>query len=88
MKSTFLNALAQDGGINEQAMSVESLGRIFGPLQRQVKESVQKQEALVADVQASSLWMYTLVKLIKILLNSETKTVLVPVLNLDLCKEC
>jgi programmed cell death 6-interacting protein len=55
MKSTFLSALAQDGAINEQAISVESLGRVFGPLQRQVKESLQKQEALVADIQASSL---------------------------------
>lgn len=52
MKSTFLNALAQDGAINEQAISVESLGRVFGPLQRQVKESLQKQEALVVDIQA------------------------------------
>ncbi|KDR23230.1 programmed cell death 6-interacting protein [Zootermopsis nevadensis] len=54
MKSTFLNALAQDGAINEQAMSVESLGRVFGPLQRQVKESLQKQEALVADIQVKN----------------------------------
>lgn len=52
MKTTFLNALAQDGAINEQAMSVENLGRVFGPLQRQVKESLQKQEALVAEIQA------------------------------------
>ncbi|PNF20765.1 Programmed cell death 6-interacting protein [Cryptotermes secundus] len=54
MKSTFLNALAQDGAINEQAISVESLGRVFGPLQRQVKESLQKQEALVVDIQAQN----------------------------------
>lgn len=54
MKSTFLNALAQDGAINEQALSVESLGRVFGPLQRQVKESLQRQEALVADIQVQN----------------------------------
>lgn len=53
MKSKFLNALAQDGAISEHAMSVESLGVIYGPLQRQVKESLQKQEALVADIQVS-----------------------------------
>lgn len=53
MKSKFLNALAQDGAISEHAMSVESLGMIYGPLQRQVKESLQKQEALVADIQVS-----------------------------------
>ncbi|GFG30115.1 hypothetical protein Cfor_09518 [Coptotermes formosanus] len=51
MKSKFLNALAQDGAISEHAMSVESLGVVYGPLQRQVKESLQKQEALVADIQ-------------------------------------
>jgi hypothetical protein len=53
MKSKFLNALAQDGAISEHAMSVESLGMVYGPLQRQVKESLQKQEALVADIQVS-----------------------------------
>jgi len=53
MKSKFLNALAQDGAISEHAMSVESLGTVYGPLQRQVKESLQKQEALVADIQVS-----------------------------------
>ncbi|KAJ9593455.1 hypothetical protein L9F63_014984 [Diploptera punctata] len=51
MKPMFLNALAQDGAVNEQAMSIESLGRVFGPLQSQVKESLQKQEALVANIQ-------------------------------------
>ena len=53
MKSKFLNALAQDGAISEHAMSVESLGMVYGPLQRQVKESLQKQEALVADIEVS-----------------------------------
>lgn len=53
MKLKFLNALAQDGAISEHAMSVESLGMVYGPLQRQVKESLQKQEALVADIQVS-----------------------------------
>ena len=36
MKDVFLNALAQDGTINEIAISTESLGRLFGPLQKQV----------------------------------------------------
>ncbi|KAJ1520851.1 hypothetical protein ONE63_003939 [Megalurothrips usitatus] len=51
MKSTFLSALAQDGAINETAISMESLGRAFGPLQQQVKDSLQRQERLVAEVQ-------------------------------------
>lgn len=54
MKSTFLSALAQDGAVNEQVMSIESLGRVFGPLQSQVKDSLQKQEALVADIQVQN----------------------------------
>lgn len=36
MKDVFLNALSQDGTINEIAISTESLGRLFGPLQKQV----------------------------------------------------
>ncbi|KAK3859625.1 hypothetical protein Pcinc_034275 [Petrolisthes cinctipes] len=51
MKEVFLNALGQDGSINEAAMSTESLGRVFGPLQKQVKESLDRQESLVKNVQ-------------------------------------
>lgn len=36
MKDVFISALAQDGTINEVAISTESLGRLFGPLQKQV----------------------------------------------------
>lgn len=51
MKDQFLMALAKDGTINEPAMSVESLGQTFGPLQRQVKESIEKQESLMQRIQ-------------------------------------
>lgn len=51
MKEQFLSSLANDGGINEPAMSMESLGTIFGPLQKQVKESITKQEELIAKIQ-------------------------------------
>ncbi|XP_045605030.2 programmed cell death 6-interacting protein isoform X2 [Procambarus clarkii] len=51
MKDVFLNALSQDGTINEPAISTESLGRVFGPLQKQVKESVERQEGLVKNIQ-------------------------------------
>ncbi|KAK7067282.1 Rhophilin, Rho GTPase binding protein [Halocaridina rubra] len=53
MKEVFLNALATDGSINEAAISTESLGRVFGPLQKQVKESVDRQEGLVCSIQES-----------------------------------
>ena len=36
MKSEFLRALAQDGAINEPVLSVESIGKVYGDLQRQV----------------------------------------------------
>lgn len=51
MRDVFLSALAQDGTINEVAISTESLGRLFGPLQKQVKESLERQEGLVKNIQ-------------------------------------
>lgn len=50
MKSTFLSALTKDGAISEPALSVEALGQNYGPLQKQVKESIQKQEELVPKI--------------------------------------
>ncbi|GJQ69171.1 putative programmed cell death 6-interacting protein [Trypoxylus dichotomus] len=54
MKSKFLSALANDGSINEPALSVESLGQVFGPLQKQVKESIEKQEGLLERIQITN----------------------------------
>ncbi|XP_044731295.1 programmed cell death 6-interacting protein isoform X2 [Chrysoperla carnea] len=54
MKTKFLHALAQDGGVNETALSVESLGQLYGPLQKQVKASLAKQETLVSEIQAAN----------------------------------
>ena len=51
MKGTFMNALASDGSINEPVLSVENLGQTFGPLQKQVKESIEKQEGLIHSLQ-------------------------------------
>ena len=36
MKSVFLNMLNKDGVISEEPVSIESLNRAFGPLQKQV----------------------------------------------------
>jgi hypothetical protein len=36
MKPIFFDALNRDGSISEQTISTESLGRAFGPLQKQV----------------------------------------------------
>ncbi|XP_044258227.1 programmed cell death 6-interacting protein [Tribolium madens] len=51
MKTKFLSALAKDGAISEPALSVENLGQIYGPLQKQVRESIEKQEGLIAKIQ-------------------------------------
>lgn len=51
MKNKFLSALAADGAINEGALSAESLGEVYGPLQKQIRESKARQEKLLTDVQ-------------------------------------
>lgn len=53
MKSTFLAALKEDKMPNMEALSIESVGKSMSPLQKQVKESVERQERLMADVQRS-----------------------------------
>lgn len=51
MKTTFLNALAKDGLIDEPNISVESIGKCYGPLQKEVRESLARQEQLITDIQ-------------------------------------
>lgn len=51
MKSTFLQALAHDGAINEAELSKDSLSQTYSALQKQVKESIDKQESLLANIQ-------------------------------------
>lgn len=51
MRPLFLQALSQDGAINEQVISAEHLGRSFADLRRQVAESLQRQEELIAKIQ-------------------------------------
>jgi len=51
MKHQFLSALAQDGAINEPALSVEKLGQLYGPLQKRVRESIDFQGTLLQQVQ-------------------------------------
>ncbi|XP_044599221.1 programmed cell death 6-interacting protein [Cotesia glomerata] len=53
MKSTFLAALAKDGAIDEPNLSVEQIGKIYGPLTTQVRDSSARQEKLIAEIQSS-----------------------------------
>ncbi|CAG2104677.1 unnamed protein product [Medioppia subpectinata] len=54
MKNKFLSALVKDGAINEFALSTEALGEVYGPLQKQIRESKERQERLLEDIQRSN----------------------------------
>ena len=54
MKSTFLSALAHDGAINEAELSNENLSKTYGELQKQVRESIEKQESLQHNIQVQN----------------------------------
>nr|XP_056713432.1 programmed cell death 6-interacting protein isoform X1 [Euleptes europaea] len=53
MTSKFLTALAQDGAVNEEAISVTELDRVYGSLTHKVQESLKKQEELLNSIQNS-----------------------------------
>ncbi|XP_067888357.1 programmed cell death 6-interacting protein isoform X1 [Heterodontus francisci] len=53
MSSKFLTALAQDGAINEEAISVTELEQIYGRYTREADQSLKRQEELLANVQAA-----------------------------------
>lgn len=52
MKDQFLHALAQDGAI-DQTMAVSQVGKTLMPLQKQVVDSITRQQSLVGDIQAA-----------------------------------
>lgn len=51
LKEQFLNALQQDGAINEASISVGAIGKALAPYREQVNESLAKQEDLVKKIQ-------------------------------------
>ncbi|XP_060103578.1 programmed cell death 6-interacting protein isoform X2 [Heteronotia binoei] len=53
MTSKFLTALAQDGAVNEEAISVTELDNLYGSLTHRVQESLKKQEELLNSIQNS-----------------------------------
>jgi len=53
MKDEFLIALQKDGAIDEPALSLARIGQVLNPLQQQVRESVERQQTLVADIQSA-----------------------------------
>lgn len=52
MKDQFLQALAQDGAI-DPSLAVGHVGKSLNPLQKQVFESVNRQQTLIQDIQAA-----------------------------------
>ncbi|KAM8811576.1 programmed cell death 6-interacting protein isoform 1-T1 [Eudromia elegans] len=53
MTSKFLAALAQDGAINEEAISVTELDRIYGSYTQKVQDSLKNQEELLKNIQSA-----------------------------------
>lgn len=53
MSSKFLTALAQEGAINEEAISVTELDRIYGGHTDKVQKNLKKQEELLANIQTA-----------------------------------
>ncbi|CAG9818187.1 unnamed protein product [Phaedon cochleariae] len=53
MKDVFLGALAKDGAINEPAISFENLGKVYGNVQKQVAESIERQGSLVDRIRTA-----------------------------------
>uniref|UniRef100_A0A8C6T8E1 Programmed cell death 6 interacting protein n=1 Tax=Neogobius melanostomus TaxID=47308 RepID=A0A8C6T8E1_9GOBI len=53
MSVTFLTALAQDGAINEEQLSLVQLEQLYGSYNQRVQASLRKQEELLGQVQTS-----------------------------------
>nr|XP_046272968.1 programmed cell death 6-interacting protein isoform X1 [Scatophagus argus] len=53
MSVTFLTALAQDGAINEEQLSLAQLDQLYGAYNQRVQASLRSQEELLGQVQTS-----------------------------------
>ncbi|KAG5842217.1 programmed cell death 6-interacting protein isoform X1 [Anguilla anguilla] len=53
MTSKFLTALAQDGALNEEAISVTELDNIYGGYTQKVQQGLKTQEEILGNVQTS-----------------------------------
>ncbi|XP_048848676.1 programmed cell death 6-interacting protein isoform X2 [Brienomyrus brachyistius] len=53
MTSKFLTALAQDGAIDEEALSVSELNNMYGSYRQTVQQNLRTQEELLSNVQTS-----------------------------------
>lgn len=60
MKATFLSALTKDGAIDEPNLSVENIGKTYGPLQKQIRDSVSRQEQLITEIQVHMNFLFNI----------------------------
>lgn len=54
MSTTFLTALAQDGAINEEQLSLGQLDQLYGSYNQRVQASLRTQEELLGKVQVQA----------------------------------
>lgn len=52
LKNRFIQTVNNEGTLNDTAMIAESLGTIFGPLQKEARENKERQEALIKEIRA------------------------------------
>lgn len=55
MSTSFLTALAQDGAINEEQLSLSQLDQLYGSHNQRVQASLRTQEELLGQVQVHKL---------------------------------
>jgi len=48
-----MNALKQDGAVNDAELPAEQLQRIYAPIREQITDSVRRQEALLQQIQVA-----------------------------------
>lgn len=52
IKSKFIETVNNEGSMDDASMVAEALGNIFGPLQKEVRDSKERQEALVKEIKS------------------------------------
>lgn len=54
LKSKFIETVNNDGTLNDDAMIAESLGSVFGPVQKEAREGKDRQEYLIKEVRSAN----------------------------------
>ena len=58
MKSVFSNIFSKDGVILEEDVSLEALEREFGPLQKEMKDNINRQDALISKIRTNQVILF------------------------------